>query len=482
MVAGVRGEVHGAGGESTDKGPPRELFGAPCPELGLEGAPADDVASALLSRARAALEPFEGWPEERVDTLLRAIAEGIAEQAGPLALQSSIETGIGNQVDKIVKIRFAALEVLRSLEGRRAAGIIHEDIVMGVTEVASPVGVVLGLIPVTNPIATLVFKTLIALKGRNAIVFSSHRKAQGTCIQAAQVIRGAIEAHGAPVDLVQCVPGRTDRARTIALMSHPDTALILATGGSGMVRAAYSSGTPAIGVGPGNAPAFIHRAADLPRSAEHVVRSKSFDHGIICGSEHHLVVDEAVVEPFCRELTRQGAAVLATDESSRLEAIFFESGKVRGEWIGQSAAQIAEAAAIERSFSMRLLVAPLGLCAIDGPYGLEKLAPVLSLFVTEGDDHGLAICRRILRREGSGHTAVIHSRDDAFIRRFGCEIEASRILVNSPASLGCIGFGNGLTPSLTLGAGTFSGNSTTDNVGYRHLLNIKRIARPLGFT
>jgi acyl-CoA reductase-like NAD-dependent aldehyde dehydrogenase len=245
-----------------------------------------------------------------------------------------------------------------------------------------------------------------------------------------------------------------------------------------MVRAAYSSGKPAIGVGPGNAPAWIHHDADLAKSAEHVVRSKSFDNGIICGSEHHLVVDERVDDAFRHELERRGAAILTPGEVDRLTAVFYEHGKVKPALLGQSASRIAEAASIERAYPIRLIVVPLPLEAITGPYGREKLAPVLSLFVTRGEEEGLAVCRRILRNEGAGHTAVIHTRSDSLARRFGCEIDASRILVNSPASLGCIGFGNGLTPSLTLGAGTFSGNSTTDNIGYRHLLNIKRIARP----
>ena len=445
----------------------------------------DPEVDLMVSRASAAQKEFESWSEARVDALLGAIAEAIADRAEELAEATVRETGIGYAPDKMVKNRFASLDVYHALAGKPASGPLEseeERSGVGVTEVASPAGVVFGLIPMTNPVSTIVFKALVALKGRNALIFSCHRSASWVGNRTGEIIRSVLRGHGAPADLLQWIRQRTSRKKTEMFMRHRGVSLILATGGVSMVKAAYGSGTPAIGVGPGNAPAWVCADADPDEAARLVVGSKSFDYGVICGSEHQLVVDATVREPFLAALQTCGAAVLTPEEVSRFTERAFDpkTRHLRREFVGQSAEHIARATGVEqREPPIRLLVAPVTLEAIEGPYGREKLAPVLSLFTVDGEEEGLAACKKILANEGLGHTAIIHTRSPKLVERFGSEILASRVLVNAGGSQGCIGIGNGLMPSLTLGCGTFGGTSTTDNVSYTHLLNIKRVVHPL---
>jgi acetaldehyde dehydrogenase/alcohol dehydrogenase len=438
----------------------------------------DPAVDAAVARAAAAQDVLAGWPEARVEALLDGVAAAVAGQAEALAAATVAETGIGNVADKTFKNRFASLEVNRTLQGRPGIGPRPPDD-RGVTEIASPVGVVLGLIPMTNPVATLVFKTLICVKARNALIVSHHPAAADVGAQAVGLIGEVLAVHGAPTDLLQSVE-RASRTRTAMFMRHPGVALILATGGTAMVRAAYSSGTPAIGVGSGNVPALVCADADPAAAAAAVVESKAFDNGIICGSEDNLVVEEGVAGPLLAELERAGAAVCSPAEAARVAGHTFDpdDGHLRREALGQSAQAIAEVAGVRRDRPIRVLVLPQPLEQVDGPLGREKLAPLLSLFRVADGGQGLEVCKRLLANQGAGHTAVIHTGDQALQQRFAEEVPASRILVNGPATQGCIGVGNGLTPSLTLGCGTFGGNSTTDNVTYTNLLNIKRLARP----
>jgi acyl-CoA reductase-like NAD-dependent aldehyde dehydrogenase len=446
---------------------------------------ADPEVDAMVSRASTAQSEFEAWDEARVDALLGAIAEAIAANAERLAEDTVTETGIGYAPDKVVKNRFASLDVYRSLVGKSASGQLESEkdrCGVGVTEFASPVGVVFGLIPMTNPVSTIAFKTLVALKGRNALILSCHRSAQNVGNRTGEIIRSVLREQGAPVDLVQWIARRTSRKKTEMFMRHRGVSLVLATGGVSMVKAAYSSGTPAIGVGPGNAPAWVTADADPDEAARVVVESKSFDYGVVCGSEHQLVVDSAVRELFLTRLQAYGARVLDTEEVERFTERAFdpETGRLRREFVGQSAEYIASATGLEhQGLPTRLIIVPVALNAIEGAYGREKLAPVLSLFTVEGEAEGLESCKKLLANEGLGHTAIIHTRSPELIERFGSEISASRLLVNAGGSQGCIGIGNGLMPSLTLGCGTFGGNSTSDNVSYTHLLNIKRVVHPL---
>jgi len=432
----------------------------------------------MVARAVKAQRSFENWPEDRVDALLQDVAQAIAERAEELAEATVAETGIGKVEDKVMKIRFASLAVYKTVAGHSAAGLLRTDPQTQVTEIASPVGVVLGLIPVTNPVPTIVFKVLITLKGRNSVILSCHRDALGVGSQACDIIRDVLEHHGAPRDLAQTVQQRSSRQKTMMFMNHPDVKLILATGGTSMVKAAYSSGTPAIGVGPGNAPVLICADADLSKAAQAIIQSKSFDNGVICGSENNLVVVASVRDDFIELLEAHGAIVLRPHEKNRLTAQVFDPDyqSLKKSIVGKSAQFIADSTAIRRGKDIRLIVVPIRQDELQGPYGHEKLAPILSLCTVNDEAEGLQVCEQILLNQGHGHTAVIYTENEELMKQFGREIPASRILVNAAAAQGCIGIGTGLTPSFTLGCGTFGGNSTTDNVGYTHMINIKRLA------
>jgi acyl-CoA reductase-like NAD-dependent aldehyde dehydrogenase len=307
---------------------------------------------------------------------------------------------------------------------------------------------------------------------------SFHREARRVGALTGELIRNVLRAHSAPVDLVQWLDGPVTRETTRRAMSHPQVSLVLATGGAGLVRAAYSSGKPAIGVGPGNAPAWICADADLGHAASAIVLSKTFDNGLICGAEHNLVVDEGVAARFADKLVREGAAILTPTEEQRFiaNAIDPDSGELRNALVGRSADALALAARVSRPYPIRLLVVPADSARLGGWHVREKLAPFLSLFTVSGEDEGIAVCRALLKIAGTGHTAIIHTANRARVERFTRAMPAGRILVNVSGSHGCCGISTGLDRSLTLGCGTFGGNSTTDNMTYRHLLNIKRVA------
>jgi acetaldehyde dehydrogenase/alcohol dehydrogenase len=440
----------------------------------------DGDVDILASNAVHAQHVFEKWSGDRVDRLLADLAGTFADAAENLAAATVRETGLGNVADKTLKNRFASAGIYASLAGKVAHGALSADPARRVTQLASPVGVVFAVAPVTNPVATAMFKTLIALKAQNALILSFHRDAFGTGQLAAAIIRDVLEAHGAPAHLVQVLRQRGDRRVTGKLMRHPRISLILATGSAGLVKAAYSSGTPAIGVGPGNAPAWICADADLDRAASAIVTSKTFDNGLICGAEHNLVVDDRVVDRFAQALERHGAAILSADEAHWFACAAFGGplGSLRREFVGRSAAAIADAVGIHRAMPPRLLIIRATADNI-ALYGREKLAPFLSLFSVNGEDEGLRLSHDLLIGAGTGHTASIHTTNAARVERFARAMPAARILVNSPAAQGCCGMTTGLEPSLTLGCGTFGGNATTDNVTYRHLLNIKRVAHGL---
>lgn len=443
---------------------------------------ADQETDRIVAAACAAQAAFAGWSDQRVDAMLKDVAETVADRAEPLAAATVAETHMGNIADKTAKNRFAALAVYESLAGRLACGVLGEDVERGVTEFASPVGVVFGLIPLTNPVATIVNKVLICLKAHNAVILSCHRDARDTGDMTGGLIRDVLDRHDAPAHLVQWLTGKTSRYRTRTFMHHPNVGLILATGGPAMVRAAYSAGKPAIGVGSGNAPALISADANLRRAARSVVASKAFDHGVICGSEQHLVVERSVLAPLSEELRQAGAALLDDREQTALLDMIFDrqTGALLKQYAGRSAEEIAASASIHRARTIRVIVFSASEADLQGgPASRERLAPLLSLFVVDDFEAGIATCKRLLSVEGAGHTAAIHTRDREKARRFALAMPASRVLVNHPAAQGCVGIGNGLTPSFTLGCGTFGGNSTTDNVGYLNLLNVKRLAEPL---
>jgi acyl-CoA reductase-like NAD-dependent aldehyde dehydrogenase len=437
----------------------------------------DPEVEELVARADVAQRAIADWPEERIDALLAGIANAIAERARELAEATVRVTRLGDVDSKTHKNTSASVGVYRSLVGRSAKGKLSTDARM-VTHLAAPVGVIVGLIPVTSPVATAIFKTLIAVKSRNSIILSYHSAAQELASGVGAIIRGQLEAGGAPADLHQWVRQRTTHQKTRLLMHHPKVGLILATGGAKMVKAAYSSGKPAIGVGPANTPVLIAEDADLFHAANSIVASKSYDNGLICGSEHNLLVNRKVREAFIAALEQAGAAVLNEREVETFAAaaIDRDTGRFRSVAIGQAAAILAQYAGIRRDHQIRTIVVPTSTASPDNPFAREKMLPVTSLFTIADDDAGIALARDLLEIEGRGHTAVIYTRNQALIERFASSLPVSRALLNSPATQGIGGVTTGLIPSMMLGCGTFGGNSTTDNVTYTNLLNIKRLA------
>lgn len=434
-----------------------------------------------VAQAIQAQPQFETWSEERVDALLLALAREVAGRAKALAEMTVSETRIGSVSDKTAKNIHASLGIYQSLAGKAGIGVVGADPERGLIEIAGPAGVVFGLIPVTNPVATAIFKTLIALKARCALILSFHRACQESGNAVGEIIERVLTREGAPEHLVQWVRHRASRSKTVKFMAHPGVSLVLATGGSGMVKAAYRSGTPALGVGPGNAPVYIAADADIEAAAVCIVTSKPYDNGLICGAEHNLVVDASIREAFVAALGRHGAAILDAAERDRFCARILRADRksLAGTAIGQPAQAIADLASIERAYPIKLIVAPVSAqeVAKGTAFAKEKLAPVLSLFVVDGEADAVELCRTILAIEGAGHTAIIHTRSSERANRFGLAMPAGRILVNVPAVQGISGIATGLVPSYTLGAGTFGGNATTDNVSYRNLQNIKRLAQ-----
>jgi acyl-CoA reductase-like NAD-dependent aldehyde dehydrogenase len=441
----------------------------------------DPEIDRMVAHAAHAQRVFEGWNEPRVDALLLEIARTVAANAKALATATVDETKIGNIADKTVKNVHASLGVYQTLAGKSGIGPLGGTAERGVTEIAGPAGVVFAIVPVTNPVASAIFNTLISLKARCAVILSFHHACVGVGNAVCEIVEKVLAQHQAPAGLVQWVRQRTSRAKTAKFMSHDGVSLILATGSAGMVTAAYSSGTPALGVGPGNAPCYIAADADIEAAASGVVSSKPYDNGLICGAEHNLVVDEKVRDVFAAALERHGAAVLNAEETRQFIAAALgpDGHAFVHRVIGQSAQAIAGSVGISRSYPIKLIVVPVAADVIEqgSPLAREKLAPLLSLFTVHGEDDGFALCRRILLGHGAGHTAVIHTRLPERADRFGLAMPASRIIVNGPAVQGVSGVTSGLVPSYVLGCGTWGGNSTTDNVSYRNLQNIKRLAR-----
>ena len=437
--------------------------------------PTPEVDQVVASARRSQLAIL-GWSEERMDQLLFALAQSVAAQAKPLALATVKETHLGNVADKTTKNLIASMAVLQSLAGRPSIGEKHRDEALGITEFGGPVGVVFALVPITNPVATAIFKTLIALKSRNAIILSFHRGCRLVGKEVTDLIRATLESQGAPADLVQMVQGKASRRTTARYMAHDGVDLVLATGGAAMVKAAYSSGTPTIGVGSGNTPTWISATADPQEAAFAIVASKSFDNGLICGAEHNLIVDVSISAAFKTALEAAGAAVLNSKEAAfAAQALVTDQG-FRPEMIGRSAAEIAGALRIERPHPIALLILP-GVPDMGTPWTGEKLAPVLSYFEVNGEAEAHALALTLLGKQGAGHTAIVHTTDPAVAARFANALPVSRILWNSPGTQGVSGVTTSLMPSFTLGCGTYGGTSTTDNVSFEHLLNIKRLAK-----
>lgn len=430
----------------------------------------------LIENAKKAKKNLEKLDQAAVDKIIAAISDSAAENAEKLAKLAVAETGFGNVKDKTQKNLFAAKKVYEAVKDMKTVGEISFDEKTKISEIACPVGIIAGIIPSTNPTSTVIYKAIISLKARNPIIFSPHPKALNCILETVKVIYPAALRAGMPECAISCISIPTLEA-TNELMKSPCTGLILATGGPGMVKAAYSSGNPAIGVGAGNGPAFIDKSADMAAAVKMIVDSKTFDNGTICASEQSVIVEKQIEDEVLTELKNNGAYIMNAEESEKVAALLFKNGKMNPEIVGKSAKYIAEKAGIENVDShVRILVSPQTCVGIKYPYSQEKLAPVLALYVENSTDKILEKCIEILNFEGIGHSFMIHCKNYSVIKRFAENIPASRIIVNAPGSLGGIGAATKLFPALTLGCGAAGGSSTTNNVSPLDLLNIKRVA------
>ena len=433
-------------------------------------------ARALLRRAKAAQAVLAEFSQERIDAIVEAMAKAIGAQTETLAKAAVDETGYGNVPDKILKNRFASEGVFGFIRGMRTVGVIarHDD--RKVVDIAEPFGVVAAIIPSTNPTSTAIYKVLISIKARCAIVLSPHPAAVGCITRTAEVLEQAARSAGLPDGAIGWMKTVTLEG-TQELMRQRETAVILATGGMGLVRAAYGVGKPAYGVGPGNAPAFIERTADVPKAVSDIVTGKTFDYGVLCSSENSVVVDAPVADAARVEFQRCGGFFLSPDQIDTLGRLLVTPQRLPNpEFVGKSAVVIAQRAGIAVPPETRVLIAELGGVGRDFPLSIEKLCPVLSYYVVRDWKEGCERCKQILRYGGMGHTMAIHSRNEDVILQFGLYKPAFRIVVNTPTTLGSIGLTTGLDPALTLGCGGYGGNITSDNITPRHLLNIKRLA------
>ncbi|MCJ7690173.1 MAG: acetaldehyde dehydrogenase (acetylating) [Clostridiaceae bacterium] len=430
----------------------------------------------LVERAKNAQEKLKNFSQEKIDEIVKSIAESAEADAIRLAKLAEDETGFGKWQDKVLKNIFASKLVYNNLKNMKTVGIINVDEEKRITEVAVPVGVIAGLIPSTNPTSTTIYKTLIALKAGNAIVFSPHPTAKKSIIETAKMLsKAAIEA-GAPEGIIGCATILSMQG-TDELMKHKDVALILATGGEAMVKAAYSSGTPAIGVGPGNGPAFIEKSADIKLAVKRIIDSKTFDNGVICASEQSIVVEECMKEKIVDELKKQGAYFLNKDESEKLgRFILRANGTMNPQIVGKSVKVLAELSGLNIPEGTRIVISEQNTVGKQNPYSREKLAPILAFYCEEDWEKACGRCIELLMNEGKGHTLIIHSNNEELIKEFLLKKPVSRLLVNTPGALGGIGGTTNLVPALTLGCGAVGGSATSDNVGPMNLFNIRRLA------
>ncbi len=430
----------------------------------------------IVDKAKKAQLELSSKSQLEVDKIVKFIADAGVRNAKRLAVMANKETGFGVVSDKVVKNVFASRGVYEHIKDMKTIGEIGRDEVKKVRTIAVPVGVIAGIIPSTNPTSTVLYKAEIAIKAGNSIVFSPHPNALKCIHETVKVIRQAIAEAGGNEDLVSCITIPTMQA-TDHLMKHPDVSMILATGGSAMVRAAYSSGTPAIGVGPGNGPAYIEKTADLKTAVKYIMDSKTFDNGTICASEQSVICDRDMEEEVQKEMERQGAYFLLEEQSKKLgKFILSANGTMNPMIVGKSVQTIADLAGITIPDGTRVLVARENGVGRGHPYSNEKLAPILAFYTADNYEKACELSREILHYEGAGHTFCIHTMDDAIVEYFAQRIPASRIVVNTPSALGGIGGTTGLMPSLTLGCGAIGGSATSENVGPMNLINLKYVA------
>ncbi len=436
----------------------------------------DAVEAAYL--AFLAVAKFD---QAKIDRICEAMAGAALAESARLGVMANEETGFGRPEDKREKNRFAAEDVWNYFKNLKTVGIVRET--AGIVEIASPRGVVAAIIPSTNPTSTAIFKIIIAVKSRNTIVLSPHPSAARSITETARVMRDAGVREGLPPDAIRCLSNATIEG-TETLMKHKRTAVILATGGTGLVRAAYSSGKPAFGVGPGNVPVFIERTANVEKAVGDILTSTCFDNGTICASEQSVVADAPIETEVREQFKAQGGHFLNQAEAEAVGKILLtEQRTLNPKIVGKSAEFIANLAGIAVPAGTRCLLADCGGVGRDFPWSIEKLSPTLAFFVADGIDAGAQKCLEILRFGGMGHTAGMHTATRDAAIAYGAKMPASRIIINSPTTHGAIGFSTDLAPSMTLGCGSWGGNVTSDNVSPIHLMDIKRVAfetKPVG--
>lgn len=438
-----------------------------------------DMVDNLVKRSHVALDEMANFTQEQVDKICEAVATAGEQNAYPLAKMAVEETKRGVVEDKTTKNMYASENIWNSLRHEKTVGVIEEDKELGLTKIAEPKGVIAGVTPVTNPTSTVIFKAMLALKTRNTIIFGFHPQAQKCCVETGKIIQAAAVAAGAPKDAILWIEEPSLDATT-DLMNNPGVQTILATGGPGMVKAAYSSGKPAIGVGPGNGPSYIEKSANIGRAVYDIVLSKNFDNGMVCASENSVVVDDAIYDKAVEEFKKWGCYFLNKEEIKKFEEHFIDPkrGTVAGPVAGKSAYEIAKLCGVDVPKTTKVIVAEYKGVGRKFPLSAEKLSPVFTLYRAKNHDDAFKICSELLDYGGRGHTAGIHSSDQNIIDEFAMKMDACRILVNSPAALGGIGdLYNNMLPSLTLGTGSYGANTFSHNIGARDLLNIKTVAK-----
>ncbi|EHS56696.1 bifunctional acetaldehyde-CoA/alcohol dehydrogenase [Paenibacillus sp. Aloe-11] len=440
---------------------------------------AEQYIQTLIDRANRAQQAFMSMNQEQIDEIVQAMALAGMDKHMYLAKLAVEETGRGVYEDKITKNMFATEYIYHSIKNEKTVGVIEDNDFDSFQKIAEPVGIIMGITPVTNPTSTTMFKALIAIKTRNPIIFGFHPSAQSCSAEAARVLLEAAVKHGAPADCIQWIEAPS-MDKTNSLMNHPDVALILATGGSGMVKAAYSCGKPALGVGPGNVPCFIEKTADIKQAVNDLILSKSFDNGMICASEQAVIIEEPIFEQVKKLMIANGCYFVNKEEAAKLTqgAMNVEKCAVNPAIVGQSAVKIAEMSGITVPAGTKILVAEIEGVGTKYPLSAEKLSPVLACYKVKNAEQGIQRAAEVVEFGGMGHSSAIHSNDEDVIARFANRLQTGRIIVNSPSTHGAIGdIYNTNLPSLTLGCGSYGRNSTSSNVSAVNLINVKRVAK-----
>ncbi len=448
-------------------------------EIAVEAATDAEKLERLIESVKEAQKIYATYPEEKVDEIFKAAATAANAARIPLAKMAVEETGMGVVEDKIIKNHFASEYIYNKHKNTKTCGVISEDKVNGTKIVAEPLGVIAGIVPTTNPTSTAIFKALISLKTRNAIIFSPHPRAKKSTIAAAKLVLDAAIAAGAPKNIIAWIE-EPSVALSDQLMKHPLVDCILATGGPGMVKAAYSSGKPALGVGPGNTPSVIDETADIKTAVSSVLMSKTFDNGMICASEQAVVVVNDVYEAVKKEFAYRGAYFLNEQERDKVGSLVIQDGRVNPAIVGQSAHTIAKMAGIDVPERTKVLIGEVTKIDLSEPFAHEKLSPVLAMYKADSFEQATDMAHALIVLGGAGHTSVLHTDDrkQDRIKHFAEKLHTGRILINCPATQGAIGdlYNFRLEPSLTLGCGSWGGNAVSENVGVKHLLNYKTVA------